>query len=222
MQRTNYEYDANGKLIRVVGGFLDFAGYCQPRFDRVSGDGNLTLSYEGDRLVSIVSDAGDISVVYGYDPDNLLISRTTAFSCGIGGRAETFTYNKDGRLTTHELTDEFKSPEFDRRLNVLSKYYYNKQDQIVSISRSRQRNGLGRMSKLNFSYDSNDELVEIQNSDDGIQDEVYTLAYEDGHCKEQTYTDPEFIVSPTHSVLYVDIYPKALRCGYFLPTLNDR
>ena len=219
---TSYEYDADGNLIRVTGGFLDFLSYCQSAVNQDTADDNLTLSYEGQKLVSIVSDAGDISVVYGYNSNGLLSSRTTAFNCGNGGIGETFSYNENDQLTSYELKDEFKSPEYDGGLDTRSTYHYNEKGQIVSITRKRHRNEVGRTRELKFGYDSNDEIVSIKNGYDGIVAEEYTLTYEDGHCEEQTYTDPEFIVSPTHAALYVKIYPESLRCGYFLSSLDDR
>jgi len=222
-RRKSYEYDADGNLVRVVGGFLDFLGNCQSGYndDDYLPVGNLTLTYENSQVVSIVSDAGDVSVDYEYNADNLLISRTSAYGCAGGTIVETFTYNDNGQLATFELINEFESAGPSQAPNAFRTYQYNDKGQIMSISRSGQQGGSGNVSVMSFKYDSNDDLVEIIGEGNVLMPApVYSFTYEDGACEQQTYTDPEFAASPTHTALYVNIFPESLRCGYFLPVLQ--
>lgn len=212
-----YQYDADNKVVRVENGFLDFPAYCQPDSNNLlPGKGNLNFTYEDNGIVSAVSDTGDVSALYTYDAQNKLSSRTTTVDCGNGAITETFSYNAAGLLSTYESIDTLDLPITTYGNNSFDEITYNERGQIKTRKVRLAREPTDWLSIVNYLYDSRNELVEIQLTKKGELVTTTQFTYEDGACEHQTYTDPEYEFSPTHSLRQISFYPQPLNCGYFM------
>ena len=205
---TRYTYDESDRLVQVTDGTFAFVLDCQP--GPGAGDGDYSITWEDDRVVGIVSDAGDLSVGYGYDDAGLLISRSISRNCDNSEAVERYSRDEAGRLTTIE-----RDPGSAGTLETEERSY-NELGQLVGIALTNTEGVTEERSR--HVYKAEGQLESSVTLVNGNVAQVMTFEYSSDLCVEQLWTEPEDAVVPESETRNVRA-PGMPRCAYF-PSLR--
>jgi len=183
---TQYTYDESARLVQVTEGTFDFVRGCQP--GPGAGNGNYSLTWEDNRVVGIVSDAGDLSVGYSYNDAGLLISRSVIRDCDDREAVERYSHDEAGRIVTIERdpgpTGTFETEE--RR--------YDKDGRVIGISIVDEK---GEKSETNrHVYNDKGQLESLTTLVNGSIARILTFEYSSDICTEQLWTELENTIAP--------------------------
>lgn len=205
---TRYTYDESARLVQVTGGTFAFVRGCQP--GPGAGDGDYSITWEDNRVVGIVSDAGDLSVGYSYDDAGMLISRSISRDCDNREAVERYSRDEAGRLVTIE-----RDPGTAGTLEIEERSY-NEQGRLIGIAITDDK-GV-KVEQSRHVYNANGTLESSTTLVNGIEARVVTFEYTSDVCVEQIWTEPEDAINP-ESEIRNSRAPGMPKCGFF-PSLR--